>query len=508
MSDPTPAQYRADVTQPTFAVEVFSGGSWVDLSASVLSVTPVLEATGGEPSGVAMGPAVLPGCEIRLMAASAAAYQTLLGYEAGRPRVRARFGFGASSRVTRFQGLLMEASGSALGRERRWFCRGWDAHIEAQEVRSPLFRRRPIFTATSISSVENPASGVYAAGLGNYILWQCGGRPVEQAASYPSATFYYSATNALISPEYTWCPGDSPWAVLRRLCQAAGGQLYQDTDGVVRYVDPITLATGTPAFTFTDAALTAAQRVSQNAETYGDISDRRDGGQAVTGVVVNFVSRVVQGEQIVYEDQTPRQIAPSSAITVTVDTQLPLWSVAAVERDAAFHRSAVEASAAQVTTAYTFASAQRLTVTLTNTTAEPMLVYALRVRGRPLAAGEEGSAEHIVSGARVISAEDNPYVQSERHAAMLARMTYDAAQAAGLIYSLSGVPYDPERYVGEVVGLTSADYGLSALRCRIVRIDVEDGAFMSVDLAPLAGLPTRDDVHRVGSVSGTKALAY
>lgn len=508
MTAPTPSQFRADVTSPTFTVEVYSGSAWVDISTYVVSCAPVLEATGGEPSGVAMGPAVLPGCEIALMASSAAQYQTLIGYEAGRPRVRARFGFGASSRLTRFTGLLMEAAGSALARARRWSCRGWDAHIEAQEVRSPLYRRRPIFTATTISSVEDPTSGVYAAGLGNYILWSCGGRPYEQAATYPSALFYYSATNALISPEYTWCPGDSPWAVLRRLCQAAGGQLYQDTDGVIRYVDPITLATGTPAFTFTDAALTAAERVSQGAEHYGDISDRRDGGQAVTGVVVNFVSRVVQGEQVVYEDQTPRQIAPSSAITVAVDTQLPLWRVAGVERDAAFHRSAVEATTAQVTAAYTFASAQRLTVTLTNTTAEPVLVYALRVRGRPLAAGEEGSAEYIASGDRVITAEDNPYVQSERHAAMLARMLYDGAQAAGLIYSLTDVPYDPERYVGEVVALTSADYGLSALRCRIVRIDVEGGAFMSVDLAPLGGLPTRDDVHLVGSVSGTKALGY
>lgn len=506
MSDPTRAQIVADVTAPTYQVEVFTGGSWVDVSSYVVSVRPVLEATGGEPSGVAMGPAVLPGCEIELFASTATQHQTLRGYEAGRPRVRAAFGFATSGKLTRFVGLLMEGSGD--GRARRWSCRGWDAHIEAQEVRSGLFRRRPIFTATSISSVEDPASGVYAAGLGNFILWTCGGRPYEQAGTYPSATFYYRATNALISPEYTWCPGDSPWEVLRRLCRAAGGQIYQDNDGTIRYVDPITLATGTPAFTFSDESLTAAQRVSQGKAPYQGISDRTDQGAAVTGVVVNFVSRIVQGEQVVYEDQTPRLIGPSSAIVVTCDTQLPLWRVVAVERDAAFHRSAFEATAAHVTTSYTFPSAQRVIVTFTNTTAEPVIVYGTRVRGRPLAAGEEGSASYIVSPARVVTIEDNPYIQSERHAAMLARMAYDGMNGSGLIYTLTGCGYDPDRYVGEVVGLTSSDYGLTGLRCRIVRIDVQDGAWMDVDLAPLGGLPTSDTVHRVGSVSGTKELAY
>jgi hypothetical protein len=503
---PTRAEIQADATVPTYTVEVFSGGSWVDISSFVVNVTPVLEATGGEPTGVAMGPAVLPGCEIELFASTAAEVQTLRGYEPGRPKVRASFGFASSDKLSRFTGLLMEPSGS--GRSRRWACRGWDAQIEAQEVRSPLYRRRYIFTATSISSVEDPASGVYAAGLGNYILWQCGGRPYEQAGSYPTATFYYSCTNALISPEYTWCPGDSPWEVLRRLCRAAGGQIYQDGDGVIRYVDPITLATGTPAFTFSDEVLTAAQRVSQGKGPYGGISDRLDAGRAVTGVTVAFVSRILQGEQIVYEDQTPRQIPASSAITVTCDLQLPCSRVTAAERDACRHRSGIEASTTDVTVSVTFPSAQRALATLTNTLTDPVMIYAVRVRGRPLSAGEEGSASYIVSSARVVTAEDSVYVQSQRHAAMLARMVYDGANSAGLIYTLTDCPYDPDRYVGEVVGLTSSDYGLSALRCRVVRITAQGGAWMETELAPLGGLPTRDDVHRVGSVSGTKAMAY
>lgn len=502
MAAPTRAEIQGDATAPTFAVTV----AGVDISAHVVSVRPVLEATGGEPSGVAMGPAVLPGCEIELFADSPATLQALRGYETTRPVVRASFGFATSDKINRFQGVLM--SGGGDGRSRRWSCRGWDAHIEGQEVRSPLYRRRPIFTRTTAGSVENPATTGYAAGLGNFILWTCGGRPIEQAGTYPSATFYYGCTNALISPEFSWCPGDNPWDVLRRLCRAAGGQLYQDNSGVIRYVDPITLATGTPAFTFSDEVLTAAQRAAQGKAAYEHISDETDAGAAVTGVTANFVSRLIQGEQVVYEDSTPRLIAQAASVVVTCDTSLPLWRVTAAERDACFHRSATEATTAQVTIAYSFPSAQRVLVTLTNTTIEPVMIYAIRVKGRPLEAGEEGSGSYVASSSRVVTADDSPYVQSERHAAMLARMIYDGANNAGTLYTLGGCAYDPDRFVGEVVGLTSSDYGLTALRCRVVRIDVIDGSWMDCTLAPLGGLPTRDDVHICGAISGTKALAY
>jgi hypothetical protein len=52
------------------------------------------------------------------------------------------------------------------------------------------------------------------------------------------------------------------------------------------------------------------------------------------------------------------------------------------------------------------------------------------------------------------------------------------------------------------------DRGLSAERCRIVRIDTDGGEWMTVALAPLGSLPTMSSVHVIGSVTGTKDLAY
>lgn len=505
MPAPTRAQIVADVTLPTFSAEIFTGGTWVAITSHVVAASADLDASGGQPSGVAMGPAVSPEARVELFADTATTLQTLRGYEVDNLPVRLSFGFDTSDLLQRFGGVLRGWGGE--GRTRQWELRGWDALIEATEVRSPLFRRRPAATATGATTVENPATGGYAAGLINFILWTCGGRPLEQQATYPSATFYYSLSEALIAPEFSWIPGDNPWQVLLRLCKAAGGQIYQSTDGVIRYRDPITMATGTPAFTFSDEVLTAAQRVSQGKAGYETIRDRHDSDAAVTGVTCTYISRVVQGAQVVYEDKIPRQIAGGASLTVTCDTQLPLFSLAGAAIDACVIRTAVQATTSQVTVSPTLSSAQRVTVVITNTLTDPVMVDAIRITGRPVSAGEQGSASYIVSPARVVSIDDNPYIQSARHAEMLCRMVYDASNAAGTIYELGGCGYDPDRFVGEVVGLTSSDYGLTSLRCRIVAIR-SDGKWMDVELAPLGSLPTSSSVHIIGAVSGTKDLAY
>lgn len=499
MAYPTRAQIVADVTNPDLDVEVFTGGAWVSAKQYVTSCRARLEATGGDPSGIAMGPQIRPDGEVELWAAG----WSLAG---NRTPIRISFGFGASDKLRRFGGIVV---GRRRGRTTgRWQLRGWDAHIEGCEVRSPMFRRRAIATRTTLTSVEDPTLSTYRGGLINYILWMCGGRPAEQAASYPDALFYYRCTTALIGPEHTWIPGDNPWQVILRLCRAAGGQVFQDGDGVITYVDPITLASGTPNFTFSDEILTQEQRAAQGKASYEDFEVEIDATAALTTVSCNFVGRLVDGGQQVYEQTVPLRLAPGQVKVVPCDTRLPLYSVSGVSIDAVITRSAVKATAAQVTASVALPSAQRALVTITNTLSEVVQIDAIRITGRPVSAGEEGSAQYSTGSGRAVKVEDSTYVQSMRHAAMLCRMLHDAGQTGGILHRLLGCGYDPDLFVGQIVGYTNADLGLSALRCRVVRIETEDGAWMDVALAPLAGLPTRDSVHIIGSISGTKDMAY
>jgi hypothetical protein len=112
---------------------------------------------------------------------------------------------------------------------------GMKVLIAATKIYSPMIEARPVATKTSATSTEDPTNPAYAGGQVNYALWQCGGRPYEQAASYPSAIFYYSCDHAILAPDYTWLAGEDTWAECLKLAQAAGGQMYQDADGVVRY---------------------------------------------------------------------------------------------------------------------------------------------------------------------------------------------------------------------------------------------------------------------------------
>lgn len=499
MAYPTRAQIVGDVTQPDLDVEVWNGSAWVSAKPYVTRCSARLDVTGGDPSGIAMGPQIRPEADVELWAAG----WSLAG---NRTPVRISFGFGASDKLRRFGGIV---TGRRRGRTTgRWELRGWDAHIEGCEVRSPLFSRRAIATRTTLTSVEDPAATNYRGGLINYILWQCGGRPAEQAASYPDALFYYRCTTALIGPEHTWIPGDNPWQVILRLCRSAGGQVFQDGDGVITYVDPITLASGTPSFTFTDEVLSQEQRATQGKAGYRDFEVEIDATAQLTTVTCNFVGRLVDGGQQVYQQTKPLRLAPGQVKVVPCDTQLPLYAVSGVSIDAVVVRSATKATASQVTATVALPSAQRAMVTLTNTLSEVVQIDALRITGRPVSAGEEGSAQYSTGSGRAVKVEDSTYVQGQRHAAMLCRMVHDAGQTGGVLYRLFGCGYDPDRFMGEIVFFTCAELGITNLRCRIVSIETEDGAWMDVELAPLAGLPTRDSVHIIGSISGTKDMAY
>jgi hypothetical protein len=77
--------------------------------------------------------------------------------------------------------------------------------------------------------------------------------------------------------------------------------------------------------------------------------------------------------------------------------------------------------------------------------------------------------------------------------------------------TLDGVGYDPDRYLGEVVTLTYSDWGLSAAEHRIIALDYNNGAKMTVTLAPIEGLITRDDVFIVNNTYSdgtTKMVSY
>jgi hypothetical protein len=506
MAPPTRAETSADVTQPIYSAELYLGGVWTDITGDVAAAQHTVE-TSGDVSGIAFGTIVSPRATVEFNADGLTRSWELTP-------IRLAYGFAASDTVARFTGVITGCSWDGAGGS--WECRGWDALIEGAEVRSPLFRRRPIATATTVSSIEDPAGGGYAAGIVNYILWSCGGRPYEQAATYPAALWYYACAHAAIAPEFTWIAGENPWQALQRFVRAVGGQLYQDDAGTIRYVDPLTMVTGAATFTFTDAAQTAAQRESNDTAGYGRPTRRASVEKSVTGVTCAYVSRLVQGVQVVYEDTQPRRVEPGATLTHHCDTTLPLLSVDRAERDAAVIRTAYAPTTSEVTVGVVSSSAQRVTVQIENTLTEPVQLDGIRVWGRPVSAGEEGTAAYTPGGGalnqdRTLALEDNPWIQSERHARQLCRMAYDFHATAGEAVTLPDVAYDPDRFVGEIDAFTYADWSYVAVVHRTVAIRGEGGSFMEVDITPINGLLTIDEVWVIGTAysgADTRELSY
>jgi hypothetical protein len=206
----------------------------------------------------------------------------------------------------------------------------------------------------------------------------------------------------------------------------------------------------------------------------------------------------LQGVQEILNEQTPRIIAGSDSITVTLDLPLPCLSLAAVEADAAIVERAQRVT---LTITASLDAAQRVSVTLANPTDRSVIIYAIRVLAQPVVAvgqgvGRAGSAS---PGQRDERTPENVYVQSPIHATRLAGLLLDAYSTARPAVTLPGCGYDPRRVLGEIVNLTVAPWSVSAARHRITSMTIQDGTSMDLEVVDVTGLPEASEVFTVGS---------
>lgn len=495
MAPPTRGQIDASVTLPTYQVEYWNGSAWAAISDDdVIAVSGGNVAGVGE-TGLAFGAFANPGGSIELWDSA-----TIAAISWARARVRVSYGFDTSDQLVRMIGLL-------TGRERilsdnaaafRFSIGGLDELIADTPIYSPMFYRRNAATATTAVSVEDPTSGSYAGGLLNYILWQAGGRPAEQSGAYPSAVFYYACETSLITPEWSWIAGEDAWDELNRLCKACAGQLYQDVDGVLRFVNPLSLA---PASTYTFTV-----------NELGGISERSTTLDLVGAARCSYVARRLQPRQVVYEDTTPRLIAPGETLALVVEPTLPVyeWITPGSE---AVNVTDIAINLVTITPVLSSTAAGRATVSIANASSTAYILSRITLYGRPVAAVEEGQARYGSSTPEIAIGDDaGVYVQSRTHAERLCRIAVDFYGTARAQRELTGCGYDPDRTIGEGVSLTVSAWSLSAAAHRIVGIDhSETGAQMDVTLVDVSGVPTASDLFQInGSYAGgdTRTLGY
>lgn len=493
MAAPTRVQIEADVALPTYLVEFYSGSTWTSIAnANVVSLTGSVE-TGSSDNGLAFGILITPRCTFESTDDTVSLDWELL-------KIRVSFGFDTSDKVKRFEGVIIGRTRNQ--RKVTYECSGFSTYIERTKIYTPVFYYRPVATKTSVSSVEDPDGVGYRAGLLNRIMWESGGRPYEQVATYPAARFYYSFDESIIRPKWSWLNGENGWAEAERLVRAVGGQLFQASDGVIYYKQPLTFGqySGTP-FTI-------------DSSYFSTITENNVVLDLATKVSCPFAERDVKALQDVYDNTTSYLIEPSEVRTIIIETDLPTKEY--INTSGTFPASIVKATyfdgrVAAPTITNGDLNAQHVELYINNTSAEPICVDRITIQGYPIAVGYEGSTS-FGAGDVELQIENSVYIQTEVQAYRLCAMVYDSYNVSHSIITLENCGFDPDRYVGEVVSVTYAPYSLSSTLCRITGISFKNtGALMDMDVVILGDLPTRDDVFITGTLyenSDVRMVAY
>lgn len=472
------------VTTISYTVEYQSAGSWFQIPANqVERVSSSLETTGNLENGVAFG-------DNSQVQGSIEVARSLWSVLTDQMPVRVTYTVGAAT-ARAFVGLIASRRRTLTRCEIE--LEGIASKIASTRFYSNALYRRPAATKTTASSIEDPANVAYNAGLINRIMWEAGGRPVEQSGSYPTAIFSYGCDQALFAPEWSWVAGEDGWQEALRLARACGGQLFVDTLGVVRFRSALSFANSAPTYTFTESV-------------YRECSERYAAGQLATKVICQFIPRFGQALQEVADDASPRLLQRNGSLTVVLEPQWPCSSfdtpsnqlrpeaVVAVFGDG----TKAPQGGAGYTHTITFA-AQRVALSFQNQTARPIIIHRIMLKGTPIAPGEPGS---ITSGSGTTekTIEDNPYVQSKSHAQRLADLVLSFYGTVRPFREIEGCPWDPNRLIGEVVGLTCQDFGLTNSPHVITAIRNDDtGATAGYTLVYVGDLIKESDFFLIGS---------
>lgn len=483
----------------SYLVEWKPGGAWVDITSNVMSVEGDFQTTGSG-SGFGFGDS-----------SSAEATIKLDLNATGSPLSVATWAY-VPIRVT-FTAAAVTARGAAgviIDLERdidvvTLKMIGYQQLISRVRVFSQLLLNRPVATKTTALSIDDPTNGSYAAGILNWIMWQAGGRPYEQSATYTTATFYYSLAQAPIAPKYTWVAGEDGWAESLRLVRSVGGQLYQRPDGVIAYVSPLTMAGGTSQFTYTE-------------DDYREATMRGSARDLVSSYSVTYIPRALAGVTEIVSDGEARVAAAGATITIELQPQYPFINLETVSGGTQLLSDAISATfydGTQVAQAgsggYTHTlsvAAQHITLTITNTGSLTFVIEKITLRAQPVIPGEPGTIT-VGSGTPTVTIEESPYIQSRSHARRLARQALDFYGTARPIITLAGCAYNPALQVGHAGTLTVASWGLSAVPVVILGIKHSDtGLESDLDVIQTSGIPALADYFVISTASQSGLTKY
>jgi hypothetical protein len=210
-------------------------------------------------------------------------------------------------------------------------------------------------------------------------------------------------------------------------------------------------------------------------------------------------------------------IEAGQTLDLELDMELPIYEYTNFTASEIF--KAINFSGDPVTpliSLYTL-SAQKVLITVMNTSSVLMIIHSIILKGRPLSARDEATVKYKYSNdvpdqpEKLL--EKNVYIQNEAHARKIAQMTLAFYGEIRPILTLSGLSYDTDRYIGETINVNYPYILVYNHPCRIINISHDlTGITMNIDVVPLdVGVPTSSQMYKVGTAYGSsesKKLSY
>lgn len=486
----------------TYTAQYQTGGAWVALPG-VLRVRTRVETSDGGGGPFRFGASVLPAATIECSTAAPATGWYRAPFRAS---IQVTIDGVAFPAEEVFTGLLTRRAPGPWGVT--FEASGADQWVRRARVRTPVREWRPLATLTTLTSVEDPAAPGYAGGLLNEIFWRSGGRPDAQRASYPTARFYYACDGTSAAPEYSWIDGDNAWEQALRLAEDAGGQIYQDSRGILRYVNPLLLAETSPSpLIVRDVGPHGSGVVLYD----GQVQVDEDVTAAYNVAVCRFQHRARQPPQEVYSSRDHFDLEPSGSTARELVSSWPVrWrnELGAVDYQIAVVACYDDGAPVTPTVTVLEESAMVLAVSIVNpSSTRPIHISRVTVTGRPITVLQEGIARYAgprfdANGAEDVEIRlaDSEYTQRETAALRRARMAVTFDGLPRPVYRVGGCFYLPGVTVGQYALFSSARHSLVNVPCRIVDQELDDnGKTMTLALASVVGLPRLSERFVVGS---------
>jgi hypothetical protein len=503
MAQASRAQIEAAFALPKNKLEVEYSGTWYEVSVdSILDASGSSQITGSKINGLSTGVYNEPEITIKLWRKTVIATlnKAVEDVDLERSRVRFSHAYATSDYEAIYVGVLkgIEVKDDDVS----WEVGSIFELFLDQKIYIDAYLHRHCATATTTASEEDPTDGNYQAGFFNHLMWEAGGRPLEQRGinyAANSVPFWYTAEHSAIQIPWSWMGGEDLVEELFSIARASGAQIYQYVDTgepVVKFV---------PVLSFGDISNYGGSYYNFTNGTFGSFSKGAYIDEIVSTVRCSYAARRLFREQIVYEDNNPRTVKVGETVTFDLDMSLPVFEYKTINSDAFEATWNHTPAAVDLDTSVTIQSASRVQVEVTNNTSYPATIHKVIIYGKPLGVEEKQTVSYG-SGDPEIDLEDNPLIQTRSHAMRLVRMVHDFNSTPRAMVTLNNCPYDPDRYLGEIVRCNNDDniswngsaWVSTTELYRITSLSYnEAGDSMDVTLISIDGLPVHDDMYIV-----------